>query len=153
MEFLLVLFGFIFSIAAIFYAIENIEKSKYKSPGMEHFKKEEKKEDYTEYNRNLLNEANDRLYKKAKEDTERYLVEVTTKDGVVYKSEVFGPSYSVSYDKTSCGQVVRIREYYSSSKYLAEQFVQNSSRQTLVRFGDDFICPKSVSRVKLVKVK
>lgn len=85
---------------------------------------------------------------------DKYIVEVTTKDATVYKTDVF-EYYCYAHaemDYYGEAKVKYVRGYFISSKEKAENFVSSNSKERLVRFGDEFICPKTISKVRLVKV-
>lgn len=105
----------------------------------------------------LRKETLERLEQRFKADAERYVVEIDTKEGKSYRTEVFVPTFSAysNYNSFNCYSFKYIDETYNSSKQLAEQFVRENQHEhspQLVRFGDEYICKKTITKVRLVKI-
>lgn len=135
----IVLIGFLFGYvvgrnAQTRYELENLNRDK----------------EYKQKTEQAIKEQNEKaakrkaeLQEKLENETERYIVEVTTKDGTVYKTKEFEPCIT-------CG------EWITRSREIAEQYVYNNSYQnsgTLILFGDEYVCKADIKSVRLVKVK
>lgn len=105
----------------------------------------------------LVAEKTKELQAKADADRVRYIVEVTTKNGEIYKTEEFEPYFNVYPRTEGYGHLERLRylqQEYSDSKSQAKNFVQNAQYNAhLVQIGDEFICFKSIEKARLVRTK
>jgi hypothetical protein len=117
-------------------------------------KEETPKKSLWEQARDLERQELKRLEELHKDDVDKYIVEVTVKDGTVYKTEPFERSFWAhaqhSYWPTE--KIEYLRSGFVSSKEGAESFVNMNTNTKLIRFGDEYVCPKTITKVRLVKI-
>lgn len=145
-------FTFLVIVGAIFFAIgvvfgsiftgNNAQKEIAKIKEQKDEQRMSEQEKKYEEEEKLRKEKIKQLEQDLANDTERYIVQITMKDGTVHKTEEFEPILDSFY----CIQRSRER----ANNYV---FDHQYSQAKLILVGDEYICKADIKSVKLVKVK